>query len=64
MVTQFVIQRLALLLGLTYIINGVVAFLSYTEEDDPHEPCEYIRTADLLPEGWGPVLQMPRRPSR
>lgn len=52
MVTKYVIQRLALLLGITYVINGVVAFLSYVEEDDTHEHGEQIRTADLLPEGW------------
>lgn len=63
MVTKWVVQRAAVLIGLSWALNGVVAFLTYTEEDETIEQGDAWSTADLLPEGWGPVLSLSRRPS-
>lgn len=61
MSNKWLLQRAAILLGLTVVINGVIAFFTYVEED---EPCESGQPQGARPgvgAGWGQVLPLPPR---
>ncbi len=54
----WLLRRCLMMCGFTMVVNGVVAFLTYTEEDEPHEsgdPCNPL-TGDRA--GWREVLPL------